>query len=280
MWVLWLWPADVDTEGAAMCFEMGRAGMMMGLLLFRRRVAMILANLQERLTSKDLEFVVQALSQDDEERRTELERLLVEQGVDALLDRPELFELLRGSPGLGSPSPELFICVAVRETLRLVGIADTQLSNYVGALLYEFGLRDRAYRISPHDDQVYRYVADIVADIDQESGRRRFLLQAHLGNFTLWLAGVFPDRISARKQLKGGPGLEYYEAMGAQGFRQAANNRIARSLDVADVYSRVADSFATLRIALNRLSDGVMFANYSSADRLMRQVADQFRLAS
>ncbi|UCD23088.1 MAG: hypothetical protein JSW51_08450 [Gemmatimonadota bacterium] len=241
---------------------------------------MILANLQERLTPKDLEFVVQALSQDDEQSRTELEQLLMQQGVDALLDRPELFELLRDSQEIGSPSPELFICVAVRETLRRVGISDTRLSNYVGALLYEFGLRDRAYRISQHDDQVYRYVADIVADIDQESGRRRFLLQAHLGNFTLWLAGVFPDRISARKQLKGGPGLEYYEAMGAQGFRQAANNHIARSLDVADVYARVADSFATLRVALNRLSDSTLFADYSSADKLMRQVADQFRLAS
>ena len=241
---------------------------------------MILANLQERLTRKDLEFLVRALSQDDEQRKTELEQLLVQQGVDALLGRPELFQLLRDSQGLGSPSPELFICVAVRETLRRVGIADARLSNYLGALLYEFGLRDRAYRISPHDDQVYRYVADIVADIDQESGRRRFLLQAHLGNFTLWLAGVFPDRISARKQLRGGPGMEYYETMGARGFRQAATNRIARSLDVADLYSRVADSFATLRVALNRLSDDMLFADYSSADKLMRQVRDEFRLAS
>ena len=74
--------------------------------------------------------------------------------------------------------------------------------------------------------------------------------------------------------------MDYYEAMGAQGFRQAANNRIARSLDVADVYARVADSFATLRVALNRFSDSMLFANYSSADKLMRQVADQFRLAS
>ncbi len=241
---------------------------------------MILANLQERLTPKDVEFVVQVLSRDDERRRMELEQLLMEQGVDALLDRPELFESLRDSTDLGSPSPELFICVAVRETMRWVGIADAQLSNYVGALLYEFGFRDRAYRISPHDDQIYRYVADIVADIDQESGRRRFLLQAHLGNFTLWLAGVFPDRISARKQLKGGPGLEYYEAMGTQGFRQAANSRMAQSLHVADVYSRAADAFATLRIALNRLSDSLLFANFSSADKLMRQVGDQFRLDS
>ena len=68
--------------------------------------------------------------------------------------------------------------------------------------------------------------------------------------------------------------------MGTQGFRQAANSRMAQSLHVADVYSRAADAFATLRIALNRLSDGLLFANFSSADKLMRQVGDQFRLDS
>jgi len=239
---------------------------------------MILANLQERLTTADLEFAVQVLSQGDDERRAECERLLHEAGIDGLLDRPELFDLLRESPDLGSPSLELFVCVAVRQTLRRVGISDSRLSNYVGALLYEFGARDRAFRIAPHDDQVYRYVADIVADIDQESGRRRFLLQAHLGNFTLWLSGIFPDRISERQHRSGGPDIEYYEAMGTRGFRQAANNRLARDLAVADIYARAADWFSALRVALNRLSDNLLFPNPGSVDRLMRQVRDEFAL--
>lgn len=239
---------------------------------------MILANLQERLTAADLEFAVQALSQGDHGRRTECERLLHEGGADELLDRPELFELLRESPDLGSPSLALFVCVAVRQTLRRVGIVDSRLSNYVGALLYEFGARDRAFRIAAHDDQVYRYVADIVADIDQETGRRRFLLQAHLGNFTLWLSGIFPDRISERQHRRGGPDIEYYEAMGARGFRQAANNRWAHDLAVADIYARAADWFTPLRVALNRLSDNLLFPSAGGADRLMRQVRDEFAI--
>ncbi|UCG84932.1 MAG: hypothetical protein JSW71_13390 [Gemmatimonadota bacterium] len=239
---------------------------------------MILANLQERLTAADLEFAVQALSQGDDERRIECERLLREGGIDQLLDRAELFELLRESPDLGAPSLELFVCVAVKHTLRRVGISDSRLSNYVGALLYEFGVRDRAFRITPHDDQVYRYVADIVADIDQQAGRRRFLLQAHLGNFTLWLSGIFPDRISERQQWSGGPDIEFYEAMGTRGFRQAANNRLARDLDVADIYARAADWFSALRVALNRLSDNLLFPCSASVDRLMRQVRDEFAL--
>jgi hypothetical protein len=237
---------------------------------------MILANLQERLTATDVEFVLRVLSRGNEGRRRELQSIALEDGLDVLLDRPELFDLLRSVPDLGSPSPQLFICVAVRETLRRVGIEDNRLGNYVSALLYEFGARDRAYRIAMNDDQAYRYVADIVSDIDNESGRRRFLLQAHLGNFTLWLSGVFPDHITARRHRKGGPDFEYYEEMGARGFRQAAGNRLAQDLDVADIYARAADSFTILRVALNRLSDNLFFPNVSSADRLMRQVKDEF----
>ncbi len=237
---------------------------------------MILANLQERLTAADVEFLLRVLSRDDEGDYRELERRALEHGLDVLLDSPELFGLLRDAPGVGSPSPQLFICIAVRETLRQAGIVDARLSNYVGALLYEFGARDRAYRIASADDEVYRYVADIVSDIDNESGRRRFLLQAHLGNFTLWLSGVFPDQITARKHRKGGPDLDYYEELGTRGFRQAAINRLAHDLNVADIYARAADCFTTLRVALNRLSDNVFFPQVASADRLIRQVKDEF----
>ena len=238
---------------------------------------MILANLRERLTPADVQLVVQVLSQGDAGCRDRLSRLAEERGIDNLLDEPELFDLLTGAPELGSPSPALFLCVAVRNTLRRAGVDDGRLSDYLGALLLEFGLRERAYRIARHDDEVYEYVADIVADIGTVSGRRKFLLQVHLGNFTLWLAGVFPDYITARTHRRGGPDLSYYEEMGTRGFRLAATNQLARDFDLADIYAQVAESFATLRVALNRLSDGLFFPNLSSADRLMRQVSDESR---
>jgi len=99
-----------------------------------------------------------------------------------------------------------------------IGIDDATLSDYLGALVLEFGIRDQAHRITPMDDAVYAYLADVVADLDGADERRGFLLRAHLGNFSLWMAGMFPDYIAARKARKGGPDLEYYEAAGKSGF--------------------------------------------------------------
>ncbi|GIW51794.1 MAG: hypothetical protein KatS3mg081_1149 [Gemmatimonadales bacterium] len=241
---------------------------------------MILANLRERLTAADLSFVVELLAQGDEGLRRKYEFMAAERGRDYLLDQPGLFDLMKRASGLVSPSAPLFFYVAVRDALRAIGVDDAELSDYLGALLLEFAVRDRAYRIAPADDATYYYIADIVADLEVVSGKRGFLLRAHLGNFSLWLAGVFPDYVTARMVRRGGPDFSYYDEMGARGFRLAADHVLAREWNLAPIYSRAADSFEALRVALNRLSDDVFFRNFSNPDRLMRQVRDEMRFPS
>lgn len=239
---------------------------------------MILANLRERLTNDDLRLVVGVLSRGDPARQAFYTRRLGQDGPDALFDEPGLPRLLRDHPGYGHPSAALFLYVAVRHALRQAGVDDARLADYLGALLYEFGFRGRAWRVSPHDDATYRYLHEIVADIATEpSHRRSFLLRVHLGNFSLWLAGVFPDYITHRRERRGGPGLSYYEALGARGFQLAADHRLAREVDLQDVYARAAHAFGLLRVALNRLADQTLFRGVVSPDRLLRQVADDAR---
>lgn len=240
---------------------------------------MIIANLRGRLTSTDLDLVVRLLSRGDPAREARHRARLAEQGRDALLDERSLFDLLRHAPGIAAPSATLFIYVAVRHALRRVGVDDPELSDYLGALVLEFGMRDRALRISPSDDQVYRYVSDIVADLELVAdARRAFLLRAHLGNFSLWLSGVFPEYVTARSARHGGPDIRYYEEMGARGFRLASDHRLAKEWELAEIFHRAAESFERLRVGLNRLSDYVFFRTPASPDRLLRQVSDTFRL--
>lgn len=239
---------------------------------------MILANLRQRLTSRDLDFVLELLAEDDDGRQNALEQAVMEKGPDAVLDDPSLLDRLREHPRLGSPSPALFLYVAVRHALRSVGIDDVRLADYLGALLFEFGFRGRAFRVTTHSDQEYHYLADIVADLEKSSGRLEFQLRAHLGNVSLWIAGIFPDFITYRKHRRGGPDLRYYDEMGARGFRLASHHRLAREFDLVDVYATAADRFSTIRVALNQTSDRLFFPSRTSPDRFMRQVADEFNL--
>jgi hypothetical protein len=107
---------------------------------------------------------------------------------------------------------------------------------------------------------------------DEATTERRFQLQVHLGNYSLWLAGLFPDFIAGRRRLRGGPDLPYYDALGRRGFEMAATHRLAERYGVADIYRAAAERFPRVRQALNRLSDRLLFPNALTADRVLRSL--------
>jgi hypothetical protein len=235
---------------------------------------LILANIRGRLRGADLRVAVVALARGDAARRTRYERRLAELGPDALLDEPGLFDALLALRTLAVPSPVLFAYAAVRQTLLAAGIDDRLLADYLAALLLEFGDHDRQVRAGPGDDRTYHYLVDVLADLggEDEPGERGFLRLAHLGNYSLWLAGLFPDYVAARRREAGGPDLPYYDDLGRQGYRRASEHRLARRYGVADIYRAAADRFPALRQAFNRLSDRVLFPNASTHERVLRSL--------
>ncbi|MBI1967450.1 MAG: hypothetical protein HYS40_05635 [Gemmatimonadetes bacterium] len=235
---------------------------------------MILANVRGRLRASDFRLVVLALSRRDRAAGRDCERHLAQDGPDRMLDEPGLFEALLALRSLAVPSPPLFAYVAVRHALQASGVDDRDLADYLAALLLEFGDHDRHERIGAHDDETYRYLVDIVSDIAEgdAAGERAFQLRVHLGNYSLWLAGLFPDRIAARRVRVGGPDLPYYDELGRHGFRLASQHCLAERYGVADLYRAVAERFPTLRMAFNRLSDCVFFPSVFTPDKLLRNM--------
>jgi hypothetical protein len=235
---------------------------------------MILANARSRLEATDFQLVVRALARDDRQRRAYYERVLAETGPDHLLDEPELWDALLAVRSLEAPSLPLFAYVAMRRTLLAAHIDNRDLADYLAALLLEFGQRGRAHRVRRTDDRSYHYLVDILAELAEQGGggERGFLLQAHLGNYSLWLAGLFPDYVAARRTRAGGPDLPYYDELGRHGYHLASRHGLAERLGLAPVLHAAADCFPALRLALNRLSDRVLFPDVTTPDRLLRSL--------
>lgn len=223
---------------------------------------MILANTRGRLSANDLQLLVLLLSQGSAARRHAVERKLATEGPDSLLDTPELFERLLAVRSVLVPSEVLFFYVLVRHALMRADFDDRDLADYVAALILEFGKRDRAWRIDWNDDQRHRYMVDILIDLDSTDGERRFKVLAHLGNYALWLAGLFPDYIAARRLTRGGPDLRYYEELGRRGYDQASDHVLADQYGLDGVFRTAADRFPSLRQALNQVSERVFFPNH------------------
>lgn len=241
---------------------------------------MILANTRHQLTRQDAQLALHLVASAPDGDREEAEQRLRDDGIDGLVDDPRLLAALVTAPLAARASLPLFAYVVVRHALRSVGEDDRLLADYVAAIFLHFARQGNAQRVGEADDETYDTLAALARDLDSPDARRAFLVRAHLGNYALWLSGLFPDYIETRRWRRGGPALGYYEQMGSQGFRLAADHRLAAQHGLAPLYERAAERFAVLRLALNRVSDRLLFPHVHTPERLMRQVKDEsaFRL--
>ncbi len=241
---------------------------------------MILPNVRMSFGRNEARWLVLLLGDGDVPGQRHWEEVLADEGIDALLDDPRAADVVLRHRGLLLAPPRLVLYVLIRRAFLERGLESRMLADYTTALVFEFGKRDRSYRIADHDEKEYRYLVDVLADLADANGRRAFLLRAHLGNFALWLSGLFPDYIVARVHRIGGPGLDYYEEMGRTGFRLAAGDPHADDRSLGGLYENAAEAFPSVRRALNVFSDRNLFPIPSSpVDRFLRQTADGFDLA-
>jgi hypothetical protein len=238
---------------------------------------MILADTRHRLTRDDAHLAARLLAAESGDDPHVLESRIADEGIDSILDDPRLPGALLRQPRGAHASFALFTYVLIRQALRRAGEDDRAVADYVSAVVLNFGIRDRAHRIATTDDERYDAIVELCEDLDDPDGRRSFLVRAHLGNYALWLSGIFPDYIEQRRWRRGGPDLEYYEQMGRRGFELAADHRLAEAHGLSGLYSSVAEHFGMLRAALNSVSDTLFFPSVNSPERLMRQVADEAR---
>jgi len=237
----------------------------------------ILANVRQRLTRDDAQLALRLVSRGSETGYAAAEDALRRDGLDALLDDPRLLAALSECRQAAHASLPLFAYVIVRHALREVQENDRGISDYVASILVHFAMRDNAYRISESDDEVYDTVAALLADVDHGDATRRFLVRTHLGNYALWLGGLFPDRVESRRARRGGPDLEYYDEMGQRGFALAAQHMLAKQYGMEALFEATAERFPRIRAALNQVSDRFLFPGRESPDRLLRQVSADVR---
>jgi len=233
---------------------------------------MILANVRQHLTRDDAQLAVRLIARGSSDAIEEAETTLREQGFDALLDDPRLLAGLMVSRQGSHASFPLFAYVVVRHALRDVGEGDRVLADYVASILLHFGLGSRASRVGESDDEVYSTLAELSGALESADPQRSFLVRAHLGNYALWMSGVFPDYIELRRWRRGGPDLDYYEEMGRRGFTLAADHRLAAQHGLTALFEAAAARFPVLRQALNNVSDALLFPHHHSPEKLMRQV--------
>lgn len=238
---------------------------------------MIQADLRHTLTRDDAQLALRLVARDSGRALDDAEAALQAEGIDVLLDDPRLLHALRSDSRAAHASLPLFAYVVVRHALREMGEGERVVADYVASVVVHFADHARAWQIAVHDDETYDTLTSLLADASTADADRAFLVRQHLGNYALWLSGLFPEHVTMRKWRRGGPDLSYYDEMGRRGFQLAAEHRLSDSTGLRPVFARAADEFPLIRQALNRVSDHLLFPGLHSPERLMRQVRDEAR---
>jgi hypothetical protein len=214
----------------------------------------IQANCRVQFTANDVDFILAALGKTG--AAESLVSLLADPETrDLILDDDTLFRALLEQGGCLRVSPHLYFYVLVRQVLRRSGLDDRRVADYVGELLTEFSREERARCVVPGQPGRLDYFFEMLAALEKADDHTAFWIRAHIGNHSLFLSGVFPERILQRSERRGAPGLRYYQDLGRANYRVASHHRLAARYDLAEVFDTLSERFEKTRLALNDLAD-------------------------
>lgn len=233
---------------------------------------MIMPVIRSSMGRKEGLHLVELLGRHDEQLAEAARERLEEEGLDGLLDDPRVLNALLTEKDVQA-RPAIVFYVLVRQSMLERGVDDPIVADYVASVLVAFGRSRRAYRISDEGEEEYGYLVDLMTRLREARGKEAFLLRVHMGNFALWLSGLFPDFLEARVRRRGAPPISYYEQMGATGYLTASESPEAATLGLESPLRTVGRDFPGVRSALNRVSDRYLWRGSGNpVGRLLREV--------
>lgn len=210
---------------------------------------------RNRFSAGDFEFIAKALARSPDNTSSMVELLTDESARDAALDADRLLHALLDSPEPVHVSPQLYFYVLSRCCLKNF---DRTVADYVASLLTEF-IDAQRLKPSPEEPDINPcYVTDMLKALQAVSSERAFYIRAQVGNYSLFLTGVFPDRIRHQAARRGAPNIGFYEEVGSANYRMASGHRLAQEESLDTVYRTIADHFSEVRVGMNRLADQML----------------------
>lgn len=212
-------------------------------------------NCRVQFAAEDIDFIISVLGRKLGTAECLVKLLADEESRDVILDDDALFHALLERAGCLRVSSRFYFYVLVRHVFRRSDIQDRKVADYVAELLAEYARSEQLRCIVPGQVNPLDYFFEMLTALQTADDRTSFQIRAHIGNYSLFLSGVFPDRIRVRAELRGFPDLKYYVGMGRSQYRVASDHRLAQQYDLSNIFNTLSERFETTRTALNDIAD-------------------------
>lgn len=216
-------------------------------------------NCRSQFTSGDLEFVREALGLGEIAPRKIAGLFHESDSLDQILDNPRLFRALLDVRRCLSISMHCYFYLLVRHVLLREGIRNREVADYVAEVLAEFAMLKRLRNPRSEAQPPLDYFYEMLEAMQGMGEGERFAMQSHIANYALFYSGVFRGSVQNRTERRGAPDIRFYEEMGSSHYRMAGGHALARQYDMVAVFTTLSEAFHIVRIALNHLSEQLLF---------------------
>src|SRR2546426_3316007 len=229
---------------------------------------MIRANCRARFTAADFDFVVRTLARSQKDHVSLVDLLSDSETRDKILDHPRLVDAILSNASQLTISSQFYFYVLARHVLQQAGVSDRKLCDYVGSLLETFSCANRLRAPHTDDERGHQYISDMLIALTRATPEQAFLLRAHVGNYSLFISGIFHENTQHRSR-RGAPDMNFYEQVGRSNYQLVASHETARRCELTDVFAGLASRFHDVRLALNELSDRLLHLDEDARPSLL-----------
>lgn len=134
-----------------------------------------------------------------------------------------------------------------------LGVVDTQVVDYVSELLVRFTRLDSIQKVRRIDGRPVTEVVALVFEAEQRVGTARREVHRHIGDFTLFWSGVYPE---ALREMQAGDKRDQfvdYCAQGKRAYKIASSIEGDDSTATADVLERMSEQFEMCAYGLREI---------------------------
>jgi hypothetical protein len=155
----------------------------------------------------------------------------------------------------------LFQELVYRHLYDAADLRDAEVADYVSGILTEFTHVDRLYPIRNIVGRQLEEVAELLVEsnplLDANSFDREREVRKHIGDFTLFLAGLFPEVVAALPRLRplSPDTFVDYVAAGKKSYAVVAAFNLFEYRDEAPLFRRLSDSFERCVVGLNQVKE-------------------------
>jgi hypothetical protein len=131
-------------------------------------------------------------------------------------------------------------------------LEDTHISNYIANMLAQFIESSKLFSIGDDEKISHQYIVDMITDSLHSDNIEKFYIYCHIGNYTLFLAGMIPEYIKYRYEYKRRPvDKQYYVGYGKTYYGLASGHTNARKNRLTGTLSQLSEGFEAVAQVLS-----------------------------